>query len=410
MKEIRQLRWKFVLINMVIVTVMLAAIGAFFIAMVMNDLQTNSISLLNTVISQDGAGQWPGSDRQKGSEDVSLPYFTVTVLPGGEAIVTSSQFYQLSEEAVAQVVQECFLREENSGVLEDYSLRYLRRSTLLGWKLAFADVTQERSTLRTVVQGFAVIFLLGFAVFLIISLLLARWAVRPVEKSWRQQRQFVADASHELKTPLTVILSNAEMLQRYGGDWGERDRRRLDNIQASSAQMRELVEGLLELARSDGSQSKTLNHSRLNLSELVEDTLLQFDAVAFEGGHALEGAVAPNLFVRGDQGKLRRLLEILLDNACKYAAPGGGIRVSLAQERGKTLRLTVRNQGEPIPRELLERIFERFYRADQARTSEGFGLGLPIARTIAEEHGGRIWAESDVGENLFHVALPMAKG
>lgn len=409
MKEIRQLRWKFVLVNMVIVTVMMLVIGFSFIAAVMNDLQTNSLSLLNQVISQEETLEWPGETPQEDNPNVSLPYFTVTVYRNGTAVISSSQFYELEEETVKQVVSDCLEREATTGVLEEYSLRYLRKSTFLGWKIAFVYITQEQKTLRSSIQGFAVIFLLGFAAFLFISIWLAKWAVRPVEKSWRQQRQFVADASHELKTPLTVILSNTEMLQRYGASLEEKDRRRVDNIQASSVQMRELVEELLMLARSDNSEAKQLNHTRLSLSDLCEDAVLQFDAVAFESGHLLESALAPDLFVLGDAGKLRRLVEILLDNACKYASPGGGIRVTLAPEGTKKVRLTVRNQGEPIPREKLERIFERFYRADAARTSEGFGLGLAIARSIAEEHGGKIWAESDVGENRFHVVLPAAK-
>lgn len=409
MKEIRQLRWKFVLVNMAIVTVMMLAIGVSFIVAVMNDLQSNSLSLLEQVIAQEEAPQWPIETPQEDDSSISLPYFTVAVYRSGLVSVSSSQFYSLEEDTLQQVVSDCLRQEASTGVLEDYKLRYLRKTNLLGWKIAFVDVSQEQRTLRSSVQGFAVIFVLGFAAFLFISLWLAKWAVRPVEKSWRQQRQFVADASHELKTPLTVILSNTEMLQRYGGSLEEKDRRRVDNIQASSVQMRELVEELLMLARSDNSEAKQLNHTRLSLSDLCEDAALQFDAVAFESGHPLESTIAPDLFVLGDAGKLRRLVEILLDNACKYASPGGGIRVTLAPEGTKKLRLTVRNQGEPIPREKLERIFERFYRADEARTSEGFGLGLSIARSIAEEHGGKIWAESDVGENLFHVVLPAEK-
>lgn len=409
MKEIKQLRRKFVLINMAIVSAMMLAIGVFFLTTVTNDLRSNSMELLERVISQDELGLWPGGSHQKENNSVSLPYFTVTVLRNGNALVSSSQFYHLEESAVTEVVDACFQQSAASGVLEEYGLRYLRQSTVLGWKLAFADMTQERSTIKTVLQGFAVIFLLGFAAFFFISIQLSRWAVRPVEQSIRQQRQFVADASHELKTPLTVILSNTEMLQRYGVHLEEKDRRRLDNIQASSAQMRELVEELLTLARSDNSAGKALTHSRLNLSELAEDTVLSFDAVVFESGHSLESRISPDLHVSGDSGKLRRLLEILLDNACKYASPGGSILVTLAPEGTKKVRLTVSNQGDPIPREQLERIFERFYRADQARTSEGFGLGLPIARAIAEEHRGKIWAESDVGENRFHIVLPLEK-
>ncbi|MCD8160282.1 MAG: sensor histidine kinase [Clostridiales bacterium] len=142
----------------------------------------------------------------------------------------------------------------------------------------------------------------------------------------------------------------------------------------------------------------------------MEDTLLQFEAALFESGHLLEAELTPDLYVSGDRGKLKRLLEILLDNARKYAAQNSDVQVFLAPEGAKRVRLEVRNQGEPIPPDQLERIFERFYRADQARTSEGFGLGLPIARTIAQEHGGKIWAASNDAEGTrFFVSLPRAK-
>jgi signal transduction histidine kinase len=341
---------------------------------------------------------------------VTLPYFTVSVWRTGQAAVTSSQFYELEEEAVTAIVEDCLAQEENSGVLEDYDLRYLRKSELMGWELAFVDISQERSTLANAVRTTLIISLVTLAAFFLISIRLSRWAVGPVEQSWKQQRQFVADASHELKTPLTVILSNVEMLQRYGEVTEQKDLQRLDNLHSSALQMKDLVEELLLLARSDSNSEQKAPHQQLNFSDLVEDTALQFDAVIFESGRNLYSVITPELYVSGEEGKLRRLVEILLDNARKYSTPGGEIVLSLQPEGNKRLRLQVTNAGEAIPPAQLERIFERFYRADQARSSEGFGLGLPIARTIVEEHGGKIWAESTPGENRFCVTLPRLNG
>ncbi|MCD8086416.1 MAG: HAMP domain-containing histidine kinase [Clostridiales bacterium] len=419
MNVIGKLRWKFVLINMLIVTAMLAFISTFFIVSVSDSLREDSIELLNQVIVQDGMPMFTlGKEQdQEGfgrfsdnGGSVSLPYFTVSVLATGQAVVVTNQFYDLDEETIQEVVSLCLEQEETSGVLRDYSLRYLRSSTVSGWRLAFADISQEESTIRSVVRNTLLMSLAALAAFFVISLLLARWAVRPVEQSWQQQRQFVADASHELKTPLTVVLSSADMMEKHSTAMTEKERRWLENIQASSLQMKELVEELLVLARSDANESKAAPHELLNLSDLVEDTLLQFEAALFESGHLLESELTPDLYVSGDRGKLKRLLEILLDNARKYAARNSDVQVFLAPEGAKRVRLEVRNQGEPIPPDQLERIFERFYRADQARTSEGFGLGLPIARTIAQEHGGKIWAASDDAEGTrFFVSLPRAK-
>lgn len=407
MNVIRKLRLKFVLTIMAIVTAMLLMITSFFVVSVMSSLRKSSQTLLNQVISQDSLSAWPAG--QGSSTEASLPYFTVTVLRSGQAVIVASQFYELSQETIKQVVNECLTQEADDGVLERYGLRYLRQSGAAGWQMAFVDMTQERSTVRSVVRICVLIFVAGLAVFFVISLLLARWVVRPVERSWNQQRQFVADASHELKTPLTVILSNADMLKHYGGAMEERDCQRLDNIRASSLQMKELVEELLLLARSDSGGEKKPALTPVNLSDLVEDAALQFDAVFFESGHALESRVEPALYVPGEQGKLKRMVEILLDNARKYASPGGAAVVSLRPEGTKRVRLAVSNEGEPIPPEQLERLFERFFRADKARSSEGFGLGLSIAQTIVQEHGGKIWAESANGQNCFYVTLPRSR-
>lgn len=138
--------------------------------------------------------------------------------------------------------------------------------------------------------------------FFFISLLLARWAIRPVERSWKQQRQFVADASHELKTPLTVVLSNVDMLREYGQPQKERERRWMDNIRASSLQMKELVEEMLTLARSDNLSRRTPVRERVNFSDLVTDCTLLFEPMVFESGKLLEEDVAEDLWTTGTRG------------------------------------------------------------------------------------------------------------
>lgn len=174
--------------------------------------------------------------------------------------------------------------------------------------------------------------------------------------------------------------------------------------------MRELVEQLLLLARSDQEQTQARQLQPLDLSDLAENAVLMFEPVAFEAGKVLEsGSIEPELFVPGDGAKLKRLLDILLDNAVKYAVPGGGISVALRRD-GRRALLSVTNQGQPIPEEELTHIFRRFYRSDQARTTQGFGLGLAIASGVAQEHGGKLWAESDpAGYNTFFCSLPLCE-
>lgn len=416
---IRRLRWKFVAIIMTVVTILLTTICAFLFVTLRSSLRADSLSVLQRVITQDGEPVvvW---DRDGGivsvnpfrEQEVSLPYFTVAVNRKGQAAVLDSQFYNLNDqEALLEVVQEGLEAISDTGVLEDYQLRYLRKTTGSGWRIAFTDMTQEISTTRNLLRNLILIGSMALVGFFFISLLLARWATRPVERAWKQQRQFVADASHELKTPLTVVLSNIDMLQGYSEQPQDvRQRRWLGNIRASSEQMKALVEEMLTLARSDAGGHQTLERQPVNFSDLVADALLRFEPAVFEAGKQLRDDVTEELYVTGDAGKLKRLVDVLLDNARKYTPKGGRIWVTLVVDGRNRILLTVRNEGTPIPPKELERIFERFYRADPARATEGFGLGLAIAQEIAREHKGKLWAESSPERgNSFCFSLPRAK-
>lgn len=250
----------------------------------------------------------------------------------------------------------------------------------------------------------AVIGVGSFLAFLLLSVFLARWAVRPIARAWSQQRRFVADVSHELKTPLTVILANAELLQGGTLAPGAEERTR-ENLLAVARRMRSLIESLLTLARFDAGKAP-LPAVRTNWSGVVENGVLPFEPLFFERGMELAAEVEPGLFVRGDESRLSELLSILLDNALKYGE-AGTVRVSLCRSGRRHALLTVSNPGAPIGREELSRLFERFYRANQARSGEGSGLGLSIAETIAQEHRGSIRAESAQGRNSFLVRLPL---
>ena len=362
---IRRLRWKFVGINMVLVTAMLAAICSVFLISIRDSLRQDSTSVLQRVISETETPVW-----SEQSGEVTLPYFTVVITPNGGASITSSQFYGLDDyDFLLSAVNAGFRQGESQGVLKDYNLRYLREATSDGWRMAFVDVSYERSTLNRAILTVVLVGLGALSAFFGLSVLLARWAVRPVEQSLDQQRQFVADASHELKTPLTVILSNADLLSEQGESHPENVRRWSENIRTGGREMQELVEQMLLLARSDQEEGTARDFQPVDLSDLTESALLMFEPVAFEAGKRLTDCdIEPGIAVFGDGAKLGQLLEILLDNAVKYAAPNGTISVTLETE-GRDAVLSVTDQGTPIPEGELEAIFCRFYRADSARTT-----------------------------------------
>jgi signal transduction histidine kinase len=237
---------------------------------------------------------------------------------------------------------------------------------------------------------------LGLIALFFVSLVLANFAIRPVERAWLAQQQFIADASHELKTPLTVILANTGILSAHPDTLVSEHVQWIHNTQDEANRMKGLVENMLELAKGDIPQGKIV-FGRVNLSDIIANSLLIFEPVAFEKNVELTSDVVSNLEIHGDEERLRRLAAILLDNAIKYSGTNGSVSVILRQS-GSHITLTVRNTGTVIPAKHLAKIFDRFYREDESRRfdDEGsFGLGLAIARQIVTEHGGKIWAESN---------------
>lgn len=297
---------------------------------------------------------------------------------------------------------------QESAILEGYSLRYCRVSVPTGDCLVFVDSSYEQSRLSDSLISCLLLGVASFAAFLLVSVLLARWAVRPVEQAWKEQRQFVADASHELKTPLTVILTNAELLQEPEYDPAAKQTFS-EHILIMSRQMRELIEQLLELARVDNGLPNAVRQ-RVDWSKAVADAVMIFEPVCFERDHSISTWIEPGLEVWGDPVRLQQVAEILLDNAGKYANPHSVIEVDLRRISSRQCLLSVSDPGAPISRTDLRNIFKRFYRTDPARERNGsYGLGLAIAEGIVTGCRGKIWAASENGINTFYVRLPLLR-
>ena len=405
---IRKLRWQFVAACMGLIAIVLAIVFGCVWASAQSALERSSHMALEQALSRRGGDLLPGFHQSGGDDQVLLPYFTVQVW-GTTVYVTGGTYSGLEDtDALTAILTDCLSQEADEGSLPGYALRYLRQDDGLYTQIAFVDISLETAALRQMMASYLRIGLLSLLLLAGASFLLSLRVTRPVERAWRQQRQFFSDASHELKTPLTVILSNAEMLET--SDLPERESRWRDNILSESRQMKTLVEEMLALSRTEDAQRKP-TVADVDLSDLSEDCALAFEPVAFEAGKPLSWDVTPALTVSGDGEKLRRLLSILLDNAAKYGAPGEGIVLSLRAERSQAI-LSVANGsgGHPIPPEELPRLFERFYRADASRGEQsGFGLGLPIAQAIAKEHHGALRAESDEQATRFTFTLPLKK-
>ena len=408
---IRRLRFKFVAICMALVSVVLAVVFSLVYMSAARSMESLSRQVLHQVIQEEmdrfsGAPVRPDASINIGGEWVLLPYFTVNVWRD-TAYVTGGTYSNLEDtDTLRAILADCLSQKGQEGTVEDYQLRYLRQDNGLYQKIAFVDMSMELAMLRRMMGAYLLIALMALLVLLAAAVVLSRWATAPVERAWRQQRQFLSDASHELKTPLTVILSNAALLE--AAPLSDKPARWVDNIHSEAQRMRSLVEQMLTLARADNAV-QTAVLSRLCLSTAAEDCVLAFEPVAFEAGKALESHIAEDVEVLGDGDKLRQVVSVLLDNAIKYGAPAGTITLTL-QKTDRHARLTVSNPGDPIPPEQLRRLFERFYRADASRGEQsGFGLGLPIAAAIAAEHKGTLKAESDAASTRFTLTLPLLK-
>ncbi len=387
---IRKLRWKITGVTLLVSALVLTAVFACVYLFSRNNIaESYEYQLRQAVVS--------------GTSEARVPCFVAEVLPSGTVRVSGSNYYDLQDEdTLLPLVTAALSADADSGVLQTQHMRYFRLEGALTVRIAFMDSTFEQATLRALVR---VCLLIGAAALLVLfglSWLLSGFVTRPVARTWQNQQQFLSDASHELKTPLTVILSSADLLKTSAQP---EQRQYVDNISVESRRMKALVEDMLTLSRTESGRAAPF--APLDLSDLVTDAALRFEPVAFEAGHPLQYDIQNGASLSGDRQQLDQLLDILLDNAVKYAAKDAPIRLTL-DISGKSAVLAVENPGDPIPPDKLPHLFDRFYRVDDARTGAGgFGLGLAIAQQIVRRHKGTITAASDARATRFTVTLPL---
>lgn len=362
-----------------------------------------------------------GEQPAEGAPTASMPEIGTrndVIIPIAVYLVKSDGVYtalgdyasaSISHSLLLQANAEALAFPGTNGLLDDVGLYFERRETSNGTLVAYADESNVNAwqSLAWTLAGVGTGVLLAF---LVINIFFSWWALRPTQRAWDQQTQFVADASHELKTPLTVILANMAIVRSQPEATVAEQAQWLESTQTEAERMQQLVNDMLDLARPDNATRAELPHIPVDLSDLTETEVLQFESVAFERGITLESGVTPGVHVMGNPARLQRMISTLIDNACKYADDDGRVDVTLAIARGRDAKLTVRNTGAPIAADDLPHVFDRFYRADKARTSGtgGYGLGLAIAREIAREHNGDITVESSEGTGTaFTVKLPV---
>ena len=260
------------------------------------------------------------------------------------------------------------------------------------------DNTFSRNKLLSSLKNSFIIFFVLEILIVYVSWLLTKWITKPVLSSFEKQRQFIADASHELKTPLSIIIASSDSLEKNPNEtkW-------LEYINGEAIKMNGLVTDLLELARSeDASLKEELVNN--NISKQIELSILSFEGIIYERGLKLNYYVQDDLYLKCDVNKIKQLVGILIDNAIKHSYENETVEVDLRSDRNNII-LKVKNRGDVIEKEDIDKIFERFYRADKSRNrnDKRYGLGLSIAKNIVTLHGGKIEVSSSGKETIFKV-------
>lgn len=408
---IKKLRRKFILINMALVSLILFIVFGVFCFSSYQSLRSDNIDALHRTISRKGDMKPPKLMLDYGGpkEPFSvLPIFCILIHDDESVEIVAEENAEASIELAKEAARLAVIDGKREGLINSLDLRYLKEETPEGIKIAFVERSNEKQSMLRIIMAAICLLIGGLLAFFLVSLYLAHWALHPVEKAWEQQRQFVADASHELKTPVTVILANSGILMAHVNETIKENKKWVENTQAEALRMKKLVDDLLFLAKNDSAQPRKC-YLEVDFSFVILSSFLVFEAIAFEQGITLNNNIADNIFINGDKNQLQQLIVILLDNACKYVDAKGTVTVSLYKTQDKA-KLQINNTGTAIAQNDLNKIFERFYRSDKSRAREagGFGLGLAIAERITQQHRGRIEVESlNEKGTTFTVILPL---
>ena len=399
---IYSLRRKIIWICSGSVTAVFVVIFALICMFSVRQLNAAMDGIADRISENEGGAQVPGEERfpffPGKEEQFRTQFFIVCFDPEGE--VTSTQMdlvSSLGEDTAQEYGREALNRGEERGWLEGY--RYKICDTAAGQEIIFVDGEMNRSVSAMILLTAGLVLIGSLAVIVVLIVLFSKRAVRPIAESYEKQKQFVTDANHELKTPLTLILTNLDIVEAELGknEW-------LDDIRAEGEHMNALVKQLMSLSRMDEDETAMPMES-FALSETISDIVSEFRTIAEKKGLQLHSRIQEQERYTGNEAAIRQLISILLDNAVKYCDPGGEIWVAFYRKRKWVI--TVENSCKDVGNLELDRLFDRFYRGDKARSFDGgFGIGLSVAKAVAHRHHGEISAYKKEGGRIgFKVTL-----
>lgn len=404
---IASLQKKFILISAISIFVVFSGIFLLLVFFSNQQLDQTMDTLADAISASDGvfpefdpsqhSRPFPYDDIINEETRFSTRFFTVWVDEQGRIThINIDSVSSIAEEQVEDYARAALSENTQRGWVSDYRYRVVETGS--GSTLVFVNGTMNRSMSGRLLLTAFLVLLCSACLILALIVVISKRVVRPVAESYDKQKQFITDANHELKTPLTLILSNLDIVEADVGknEW-------LDDIRSESERMGLLINQMVTLCRMDESDAP-LALADVDLSVVLGDTVSEFEPLAAERQKKLISVIEPGVHCRGDEALLRRLAAILLDNAVKYCDAGGEIRVNLHARRHPVL--TLENTYAEVDDLELDRLFDRFYKADKARTFIGsFGIGLSIAQSIARRHKGSLTAYKKDGAIGFKAGL-----
>lgn len=340
-------------------------------------------------------------ERQKG-------IMTVFYAPEEAEITVLSEESVFGEDVLSQVLDAVIVQEDNFGTLWDYQAIYYRTGNGSLYKIALASTSYIGHSMLNLALALLAIWVVAMLCFLLVSIQLSKVAVRPMEEAMRREKQFVADASHDLKTPLSVILANNSILRENPQATVGSLEKWIDSTQNAAKNMQQLIGEMLALADAERADAP-LTVETVDVSEVIMKTALQLESVAYEKAVALETEIPDGIMLRTNGDYLQRITASLMENAIKYEPGGGEVYVCLTEEK-HWVQLEIQNRNTLIPAEDLPHVFDRFYRGDKSRQREtgGYGLGLSITKQMVERLDGRIsvMSSGEIG-TVFSASFPL---
>lgn len=411
---IRKLKIRFIILSMASLFVLLSVIVVGMNLVNYNSVVKEADMILSLLSQNKGAfpemkpGEHGDGMKMPFSPDMSpeLPYETryFSVLfngDGGIIHTETSRIAAVDPETAVLYAEEVVEKDKNDGFIENF--RYTVTNEGETVRVTFLDCKRNLDSFKRFLLISCIMALAGFAVIFFVIFFFAGKIISPIAESYEKQKRFITDAGHEIKTPLTIINANVDILEMELGK-----NECLEDIQQQTKRLTSLTNDLVYLARMEESE-KSLQMIEFPVSEVVSETAASFKALAQTREKELVCSIQPMLSVKGNDKAIVQLVSVLLDNAVKYSPKGGKIHLQLSKQ-GRAVCLTVQNETEiPVEQEKLNHVFERFYRIDPSRNSEtgGHGIGLSVAKAIVSAHGGKIQAFSGNGSSFrVTVTLP----